>query len=399
MFKKFLLLSIRNIRHRELRSWLTILGIVIGIALISSIVSLGKGLEQTVMQQLRMFGGDLITVFPGDESNPLLGILGGGSIREKEVEAIEGLPGTKMVIPFDVEFVTVEFRGEEKSTLIHASPIEQSKILYTESRGLGMDKGRWPEKEESSEIVLGYKIATTLFKEVIHVGDEVRIKGKEFRISGILAEIGSSEDDNAVYMSLDNIEKVTGSKASYMMILVMVESTEDIEKIAEEIKYRMRQVRGSDDVTVLTPEKTEKLVGDIIAMIQMGVLFLGLFSIIIGGIGVMNTMYTSVLERRREIGIMKAIGATNSDVLNIFVIESGMIGVIGGIVGLMIGIGLAKLVEIFAIQSGFKLLKIYVSFEFIGAALLFAFLLGVIAGVLPARQASKLNPAEALRYE
>ncbi len=399
MFKKFLLLSIRNIRHRELRSWLTILGIVIGIALISSIVSLGKGLEQTVMQQLRMFGGDLITVFPGDESNPLLGILGGGSIKEKEVEALEDLPGAKMVIPFDVEFVTAEFRGEEKSTLIHASPIEQSKILYTESRGLGMDKGAWPDKEESSEIVLGYKIATTLFKEVIHVGDEVRIKGKEFRVSGILTEMGSSEDDNAIYMSLANIEKITGSKSSYMMVLVMVESTEDIEKIAEEIKYRMRQIRGSSDITVLTPDKTEKLVGDVIGMIQMGILFLGLFSIIIGGIGVMNTMYTSVLERRREIGIMKAIGATNSDVLNIFVIESGMIGVIGGIVGLMIGIGLAKLVEILAIQSGFKMLKIYVSLEFVGAALLFAFLLGVIAGVLPARQASKLNPAEALRYE
>jgi len=399
MFKKFLLLSIRNIRHRKMRSWLTILGIVIGIALISSIVSLGKGLEDTVMQQLRMFGGDLIYVFPGEESQPFLGVLGGGSIREKEVKAVENLPGTKMVIPFDIEFVTVEFKGEEKSTLVHASPIEKSKILYTESRGLGMFKGRWPDKEESSEIVLGYKIATTLFKEDIFVGYEVRIKGKEFRISGILNEIGSSEDDNAIYMSLDNIEKITGTTASYMMIAVMVESTEDMNTVAEEIKYRLTQLRGSSDITVLTPEKTEKLVGGIIDIIQLGVLFLGLFSIIIGGIGVMNTMYTSVLERRREIGIMKAIGATNSDILNIFVIESGMIGVMGGIIGLLIGIGLAKLVEIYAIQSGFKFLKIYVGIEFIASALLFAFLLGVIAGVLPARQASKLNPAEALRYE
>lgn len=399
MFSKFFLISLRNIRHRKLRSWLTILGIVIGIALISSIVSLGKGLEETVMQQLRMFGGDLIYVFPGEESQPFLGILGGGSIREKEVDALEDLPGTKMIIPFDIEFVTVEFKGEEKSTLIHASPIDKSKILYTESRGFGMYKGRWPEKEESSEIVLGYKIATTLFKENIFVGDEVRIKGKEFRISGILNEIGSSEDDNAIYMSLDNIEKITGTRPSYMMIAVMVESTEDMDKIAEEIKYRIKQIRGSSAVTVLTPEKTEKLVGSIIDLIQMGVLFLGLFSVIIGGIGVMNTMYTSALERRREIGIMKAIGATNSDVLNVFVIESGMIGAIGGILGMLIGIGLAKLVEIYAIQSGFKFLKIYVSFGFVFSVLIFAFLLGVIAGVLPARQASKLKPAEALRYE
>ena len=206
MFKKFLLLSFRNIKHRELRSWLTILGIIIGIALISSIVSLGKGLEETILQQLRKFGSDLIYVFPGEESQPFLGILGGGSLREKEVRAIENIPGTRMVVPFDVEFVTAEFQGEQKSTLIHGSPIDKSKILYTESRGLGMDKGRWPEKEGSSELVLGYKIANTLFKEPIHIGDQIRIKGKEFRISRILNEFLSCIcTDNAIKSNNKNM--------------------------------------------------------------------------------------------------------------------------------------------------------------------------------------------------
>jgi putative ABC transport system permease protein len=399
MLKKFFLLAIRNFRHRKLRSWLTMLGIIIGIALIASIVSLGKGLEETVNQQLRMFGGDLVYIMPGDENNPLLGIMGGGSIRQMEVKALENIPYAKMVIPFSVEFSTMEFKGEKKSSLIHASPIAQTKELYTKSRGMGILEGRWPDKEDSLEIVLGYKIANDLFKDKMYVGDEVKIKGKRFKVSGILQELGSSEDDNAVYMSEKNIEKLTGKSSSYMMVAIMVSDTSKLNEVGEEAKYRLRQLRGSMDTTVLTPEKTEKLVSEVIGMIQVAVLFLGLFSIVIGGIGVMNTMYTSVMERRREIGIMKAIGATTGNILNIFIIESGLMGLVGGIIGMGIGIGMAKVVEIIAYQQGFRYLKIYVSLNFILIALISAFLLGVISGVFPARQASKLNPAEALRYE
>lgn len=399
MLKKFFLLSVRNIWHRELRSWLTILGIVIGIALMGSIVSLGKGLEQTVLQQLRMFGSDLITVFPGDEENPLLGLLGGGKIREKELKSLDNIPGTQMTIPFDISFITVEFKGEQKSTLIHASPIKETKELYTEARGFGLLEGRWPSREDVSEIILGYKIANNKFREKIFVGDEVIMKGKTFRVVGVLEETGSSEDDNAVYMSLVNSQKITGSTNSYAMVMVMIQPEADIDAIAEEIKFRLREERGSADITVLTPEKTEQIVGDVIRAIQLGILFLALFSVVIGGIGVMNTMYTSVLERRREIGIMKALGATDGDIMNIFMIESGIIGLIGGTFGLGIGIGLAKLVEVGAKQAGFKFLEIFVSPTLVFGALGFAFVLGVVSGVLPARQAAKLSPAEALRYE
>lgn len=399
MIRKFFALSLRNIKHRELRSWLTILGIVIGIALIASIVSLGKGLEQTVLQQLRKFGSDMIYIVPGEGDDTLLGILGGGSFREKEVDELEKVEGASLIVPFDVSFVTVEFKGEEQSTLIHASPIKETKEIYTESRGFGVESGGWPDKEGSQEILLGYKIATEKFREEIFIGDEVRIKGKKFRIVGILSEIGSAEDDNAVYMSVENLEKIMGRKASYMSIIAIVRPGYDTAAVAEDIRYRLREERGSADFTVLTPEKTEELVGDVIAAIQLGIMFIALFSIVIGGIGVMNTMYTSVLERRREIGIMKAIGATDGDILAIFMIESGVIGAIGGVVGLLIGVGLAKVVEIGAVKSGFKFLKIYVAPEFILGALAFAFILGVIAGTLPARQAAKLNPSEALRYE
>lgn len=399
MIGKFFVLSLRNLRHRKLRSWLTILGIIVGVALIVSLVSLGQGLENAISQQLKVFGGDLITVLPGEETDPALGIIGGGSIRDKDVDELRDIPGVNLVLPFEIEFLQVEFKGETRATTIHGSPIQETKEIYTENRGLGLIVGDWPKRDDSSEVVLGFKIASKKFDKEVFVGDEIRIKGKKFIVVGILQELGSSEDDNAVYMSLDNIRRITGKQGTVRMSLVRVEEGVDQDAVAAEIKFRLGRERGSADFTVLTAEKTQSIVGDIIGTIQLSVLFIAIFAIIVGAIGVMNTMYTSVLERRREIGIMKSIGATDGDILSIFIIESGVIGIIGGVIGTAIGLGLAKSAEIAAVRSGFKFLQIYISVEFVLAVLFFAFLLGIISGVLPARQASKLNPAEALRYE
>lgn len=400
MFIKFFLLSLRNIRHRKLRSWLTIIGIIVGIALIVSLISLGRGLEQTILNQMQMFGSDLVMIMPGDENNPMLGVMGGGSLKEKELRLIQTTPGIDMAIPFDFTFITVEFKGEQKSTMIHASPMKETKDIYTGQRGFGVEKGYWPEREDTNEVLLGYKIAFSGFSEAVFIGDEIRIKGKRFKVAGILNEMGSSEDDNAVYMSMENMKKVTGNKASYRMIMAVVSEGTDPADVAPEIKFRLRKERGeSSSFAVMTSAQTQKIVSGILGSVQLAVMFIALFAIVVGGIGVMNTMYTSVLERRREIGIMKAIGATRGDILNIFLIESAIIGLVGGVVGMGIGLGLAKLVEFGAIQAGFKFLVIYISFELIFGVILFALLLGVISGALPAREAAKLDPAVALRYE
>lgn len=399
MFRKFFLLSLKNISHRSLRSWLTILGIIVGIALIASLISLGKGLENAIMQQLRMFGSDLITIIPGEETDPMLGMIGGGTFRDKEVDALKDIKGAKFAIPFEIEFSSIEFKGEERSSTIHGSPMKETQEIYTQSRGFGLAEGRWPHREDSSEVVLGATIANKRYKQKIYVGDTIRVKGKRFKVVGVLEELGSSEDDNAVYMSLKNLRVITGKKGSVRMILVTLREGYTPNMIAEDIKYKLKRERGSADFTVITPDKAEQIVGGVLGTIQLAVVFIAFFSIFVGGIGVMNTMYTSVLERRREIGIMKAIGATRSNIWTIFVIESGMIGLLGGIIGLLIGLGLAKGAEIAAIKSGFKYLTIYAGIEFILGILAFAFLLGVLSGFLPARQASKLPPAEALRYE
>ncbi|MBD3360393.1 FtsX-like permease family protein [Candidatus Peregrinibacteria bacterium] len=399
MIGKFFILSLRNIRHRSLRSWLTIIGIIVGIALIVSLVSLGQGLENAITQQLKMFGTDLITVFPGEETDPLVGILAGGSIKDEEIDIMEDIEGINLVVPFDIGYVTVEFKGEENSTTVHGSPIEETKEIYTEDRGLGLVSGSWPDRETSLEVVLGNKIAEKMFKKPVYIGDEIRVKGKDFRIVGILEEMGSAEDDNAVYMSLKNLRKISEKRGEVTMAILRVAPDYDHDDVANEIRFQLRRERGSDDVTVLTSEKMQDIAGDIIGTIQVAVLFIAIFSIIVGGIGVMNTMYTSALERRREIGIMKAIGATQGNILSIFLIESGVIGMIGGVIGILIGYGLAKGAEFAAVQAGFQYLEAYISIELVIGVLVFAFLLGTISGLLPARQAAKLNPAEALRYE
>ncbi len=399
MIGKFFVLSFRNLRHRNVRSWLTVLGIIVGVALIVSLVSLGKGLENGISQQLKMFGGDLLTIMPGEETDPLLGILGGDTIRDRDVDLLNDVSGVNLVVPFDMVYYQVEFKGEINATMIHGSPIEESKELYTENRGLGMEAGKWPERETTNELVLGYKIAKSQFRDEVFVGDEIRIKGKDFKVVGILKEIGSAEDDNAVYISLYNLRRITGRQGTVKMVLVRIAPGYDQNKVAEDIKFILRQERGSADFTVLTSEKTQAIVGDILGAIQLSVLFIAIFAILVGAIGVMNTMYTSVLERRREIGIMKAIGATDTDIMDIFIIESGVIGLIGGTIGIAIGLSLAKIAEIAAVKAGVKFLEVYISVQFILGVLAFAFLLGIISGVLPARQAARLKPAEALRYE
>ena len=134
-------------------------------------------------------------------------------------------------------------------------------------------------------------------------------------------------------------------------------------------------------------------------VIDTAIHFQSIIAIIVGGIGIMNTMYTSVLQRTRDIGIMKAIGAKNSDILLIFLIESGILGLVGGAIGILIGVALSKLVEFASFQSGITLFQAYFPWYLIAGALAFSFIVGVLSGILPARQASKLKPVDALRYE
>jgi len=188
------------------------------------------------------------------------------------------------------------------------------------------------------------------------------------------------------------------------VIAVQVQKGVDANKVADDIERAMRRDRdlelGKEDFQISTPQQILETLDTILTMVEIVLIGIAAISLLVGGIGIANTMYTAVVERTKEIGIMKSIGAQNKDILLIFVIESGLLGLAGGAIGIVFGIGLSKLVEYLAFAFlGTSLIKAFFPWYLIVGSLVFSFLIGTISGFFPARQAASLKPVDALRYE
>ena len=240
------------------------------------------------------------------------------------------------------------------------------------------------------------------FGKSVKLGSNLKIQNESFEVIGIIIKTSSLEINNAALVLEDDLKKALDVNDEIDVILAKVSNKDRTEEVAGLIKKEMRKDRnekeGEEDFSVQTPVKALESISLILSIINLVVTGIALISLIIGGIGIANTMYTSVLERRKEIGVMKAIGSTNFEILKMFTIESGMIGLVGGIVGAIIGIIFAFVVS-FAANSylGQDLLKVSISYPLLFAAIAFSFLIGLISGLSPAYQASHLNPVEALR--
>lgn len=393
------LLIIRNLRYRHIRSYLTILGIVIGVTLILSLFLLGDGLKRAVAAQLAQFGEDLIYIFPGKEENSFVGMFSGQTLRDKDVEIIKSVPGVELALIMNTDTVTASFKGEEKSSLLHGSPWRETKILFTASQGFRFQSGDWPVKDTANEIVLGARTASSRFKEKIKTGDTLVIRGRRFEVKGVLAEIGEPTTDAMIYASLNRFRIIIDRPTGVNSLAVKVGRGYDIDSVAVQIKSELKKQKGIEDFVVLTSEKAGRLIGDILGIVQIVVLSIAGVALFVGGVGIMNTMYTSVLERTREIGVFKSLGATSRWILLMFLVESGIMGALGGILGVLFGAGFVKFVEILVKRAGFVFMQIDLSPTMIAGVAMFAFIFGAFCGTLPAWQASRLKPTEALRYE
>ncbi len=401
MLKEFFLLTLKAIRYRPIRSWLTVIGVVIGVILVVTILSLGSGIRNVVSNMLAMFGSDYIIVYPGEETNPFASILGGQKFREKDILDLATINGVRLVLPMDVASVNADYLGEKKTIMIKAGPWKEFKEFFETSQGIKLEAGFWPTDDQAAEIVLGYLVAHGTFKTDVKVGDEVILKAKRMRVSGIVSRIGVQDDDTSVYSSLSMLRALTGSAPGAVTAMIKVYPDANIELVARQVKFKLSQQEVVRDFAVLTPEKADRLVESILSMIELVFMAIGLISLVVGAVGIMNSTYTSVLERTKQIGIMKAVGASNEAILSLFLIESGMIGLVGGFVGILLGIGLSALVGFGATFAGVNGLFSFAALDFAGlfAILMFTFIVGVISGILPARQAAKMDPAAALRYE
>jgi len=404
--KEYFHIALRSLRTRSLRSWLTIFGIIIGVFLIISLLSLSEGLKKTITQQLRSLGGEMIFVMPGDLSNIVGMFTSGAKLEKEDIEAIERTKGVETVLTMTYQALVVRYGDEGKTILIDGLFWEKGKEIMEKFQGWTLKEGEWPTPGKR-EVVIGTQIETEVFEKPVKVGSELIIKGKRFKVVGILNSLGSKQDDTSIYIDLSLYQDLTGEKkGTAQMAMVKVEDGREVNKVAEAIKESLSETRkrrtGTDvaDFSVITSEKMGDLAGNILAVIQFAIISFASIAIVVGGIGIMNTMFTSVRERTREIGIMKAIGAKNSAILTIFLFESSIIGLGGGVGGTILGAGFAKIIETYGQVHPIFYFSASITPGLIIFGLLFSFFVGGLAGFFPARRAAKLKPVEALRrYE
>jgi putative ABC transport system permease protein len=405
VFKEYFKIAIRNLRTRKLRSWLTIVGVVIGVFLIVSLLSLSEGLKKAVLSQLKMMGKDLIMVVPGEMSNIVTTFMGGAELSDSDIKTIKRTDGVDFVVPMVYKAETMRYGSEKKTVLIYGNTWKEALDIYVNDMGWSLKEGRWPIPGKA-EIVAGSLVPEEIFKGM-KVGTFAVIKGRKFEIVGILNSLGSKQDDSMIGIDYDIYKEITGERNGAKMVFVKVKDGYLTDKVVENIKEALQESRKrkrgvKEDIssfTVLSSEKITSIVGNIMGVIQAVVFGFASIAIVVGGIGIMNTMYTSVRERVKEIGVMKAIGAKNSTITIIFLIESGIFGLIGGLAGTFLGFLLAKIIEIYFQVHPLFYLKASITPGLILFSLAFSFFVGCASGFFPARAASKLKPVDALRYE
>ncbi len=398
---KYTLYSLKN---RKKRSWLTILGIFIGIASVVALISLGQGLNQTVKEEFNKLGIDNLILTPGT------GVLSmaqtSSYITEKDIESIKKVKGVNEVTYIKYIMSGLESNNEIKYAWVSGIELEPAKEEILKSMGFRkIWRGRDLKQGDKYKIVIGIAYnQDNLFSKPVNVGDKINIKGKDFKVVGILERIGSSQDDSSVYIPMKTYNELFKDKYIIMGIINLKKNEDRTymkDKITEFLKKR-KGIDKDDDTkfTIQTPEELMSSMNNILLIVNVVLIGIATISLVVGGIGIMNTMYTSVLERRKEIGIMKSIGAKNRDILKIFLIESGLLGLVGGIIGVILGLIICYSAEKIAlIYLKTNLLQAYYSWYLITGSLLFSTLIGIISGVMPAINASKQNPIDALRYE
>ena len=403
MISNYFVIAWKNLRKRKLRSWLTILGIVVAVATIFALVSLSLGLQNAVEEQFQMLGSDKFFIQPKGQLGPPSA---GASVTmtKNDIKAVEKVSGIKDSSYWVAGNAEIEYKDEKRFFPVFGMPLEDLD-LYREVAGFKVEEGRDLEKGDRGKITIGNHYKTkNIFKKHVKAGDKFLINGKEFEVKGILELVGNPADDRNIIIPAKDFEELFNSGDRVDFIMVQINEGEDINEAAESVEKKLRKSRNVDektqDFTILTPKEILESFGNILNIITAFLGGIAAISLIVGAIGVTNTMYTSVIERTKEIGIMKAIGAKNEDILMIFMIESGLLGLVGGIIGVVLGFGISKSIEFIAInQLGTTLLQAAAPVWLIVGCLSFAFLIGTISGSWPAWRASKTNVVDALRYE
>ena len=406
MIKDYINIVTGTFKQRKLRTVLTMLGIFVGIAAIVSLIALGQGFEKKITEEFQKLGADKLMITPKAPFAPPGASTLGVELTEDDLDFVDKINGVDETTAYILVPAKIEFNNEIRFFNVFGMPTDEGFELWKEIIGdYEIAEGRQIKDGDKFKIVVGnYHVERNTFSKNIKLRNSLKINEVDFKVVGVWEFIGSPEDDKAITMPIKTAREVFDIPDRVDAIIVRTAKGVNPSDVAATIKRRLRKHRdleeGKEDFRVQSFEEVLRSFNQFIGVLQVILIAIAGISLLVGGIGIMNTMYTSVLERTREIGIMKAIGARNSDIIRLYLIESGFLGAAGGLIGVLLGLGISKGLELIVKKVLlFEFLEIFFPWYMILATLAFAFIVGAVSGVMPALHAAHQKPVDALRYE
>jgi putative ABC transport system permease protein len=400
--------ALESLSANKVRSGLTILGIVIGVAAVIAMLAIGQGAQNSILGQIEGIGTNLVFILPGGSED----VRDPKPLTNEDAAALAApgaAPAIAQVAPVVSSRVEVTYMRESKSsTLYGVTP------LYAEVRNYAVTEGTFildsQQIGQATVVVLGTEVAQDLFgRKQGLVGEVVRIQGQPYQVIGILEEKGGSamggSEDNAVLIPLSTAQLRLSGGAARNELSTLYVSAVDSQSVADTItqvktilRSRHQTQVGLDDFTIMNQQSFLDLASSITGILTIFLGGVAGISLLVGGIGIMNIMLVSVVERTREIGLRKALGARKSDILGQFLTESALLSLLGGIIGILLGWLLSVAVGVIAANSGTAITPV-VQINAILLATIFSTAVGLFFGIYPANRAANLEPVEALRSE
>ncbi len=399
----------KSLHQRKMRSWLTILGIVIGIAAVVSLLAIGEGFNEQVSEQLGSLGSNTVFVTPLSDSASSSAVFSGGpgslatsgKLFQKDADRLERIAEIDVIARLLIGRASIGFKDKDISAQV--SGIEPG--VFEETTAIEIEEGRFLSSGDQKVAVIGASVAEDFFdNHKVGVNSFLTINDKKFRVIGILKKSGggfgpTSQTDTGIYVLFEDAQDLFSDSLAENeigAIALTLKEGSDIDEVTDAITTEIaasHKVRTDDkDFSVINPKVIQERVGSILGLLTVFLGALAGISLLVGGVGIANSMFTSVIERTREIGVLKAVGATRDDILKIFIYESVFLGMAGGIGGVLVGSAIALLAQFFGAPAAIKL-------EILLFGIVFSSVVGLISGFIPARRAADLSPVDALRYE
>ena len=403
MYKESFLMAWASLIANKLRSLLTMLGIIIGVAAVIALVSIGNGVKQDIEDSISSLGSNLLVVLPGAPRTPGARSSQGSmkSLKISDYEAIAKLEGVKAASPMTNGSYVVIYQNKNWTTSVAGVNSNfQDVNNWTMTSGRFFSDKNVQNRERVA--VVGQTVVKNLFADEDPVGKEIRVKNIPFRVIGVLKSkgngtMGNDQDDTVLIPYTTSMERVEG--IDYLRrVYVVAKDDGGIDRLQADIENLLRVRHNIKDTNLddFNIQNMKSIMETVAQTTGTFTLFLGAvaaISLVVGGIGIMNIMLVSVTERTREIGVRKALGATYSIIVTQFLIEAVVISLMGGFIGIAFGIGASKVI---GMVSGMSTI---VSVPTIIMSFAFSMAIGLIFGIYPARKAAKLNPIDALHYE